>query len=121
MQSRLRLLAIGAGLFALVQAAHAIDPIKIGVTAAQPSSGPQAQGTRDGLEVALKMINETGGALGRPFELVFHDAQGTPEQAGAAIEKLVKQDKVTALVGTEQSAAALAEVEIAHRHKLPYI
>src|SRR5215216_4741026 len=65
-------LALCAGLFALAYPAKAIDPIKIGVIAT-PSPGAewQSQQRREGLQIALKIINDAGGALGRPMELVF--------------------------------------------------
>jgi branched-chain amino acid transport system substrate-binding protein len=114
--------ALCGTLFAVAQPALAIDPIKIGViTARSPAAGWQEQQRRDGLEIALKMINDAGGALGRPMELVFAEVPGAPDTAGALVEKLITQDKVTAVLGGEDSAAALASVEVAHRHKVPYI
>ncbi|MFL5002264.1 MAG: ABC transporter substrate-binding protein [Xanthobacteraceae bacterium] len=115
-------LALCAGLFALAYPANAIDPIKIGVIAA-PSPGAewQSQQRREGLQIALKIVNDAGGALGRPMELVFADAPGAPDAAGAVVEKLITQDKVAAVLGGADSAAALASVEVAHRHKVPYI
>jgi branched-chain amino acid transport system substrate-binding protein len=116
------MLALCAG-FALAQPAAAIDPIKVGVVVAPSSTGAewQSQQRRDGLAIALKIINDAGGALGRPMELVFADAPGAPDAAGAAVEKLIAQDKVAAVLGGDASAAALASVEVAHRHKVAYI
>jgi branched-chain amino acid transport system substrate-binding protein len=115
-------LAIGAGLFGSLDPALAIDPIKIGVMAPSPrDSESQAQQRRDGLQIALKLINDAGGALGRPVELVFADMPGAPDTAGAAVDKLISQDKVAAVIGGSDSAAALASVEVAHSHKVPYV
>ena len=113
---------LGFGLLAFVPPAIAIDPIKIGVIAS-PSAGPQWQDQqrREGLQIAVKIINDAGGTLGRPIELAFVDVPGPPDSAGAAVEKLITQDKVTAVLGGTDSAAALAGVEVAHRHKVPYI
>ena len=118
---RTGLLALVAGLFAT--GAFAADPIKIGVTIAQSPPGSVSQGVqvRDGVEIAAKMINDAGGVLGRPIELVFEDTQGVPEKARAAVEKLVTRDKVVAVTGEHQSSAALAGIEPAHRYKIPYI
>jgi branched-chain amino acid transport system substrate-binding protein len=118
---RAGLLALAAGLFAT--AAFAADPIKIGVTIAQSPPGSVSQGVqvRDGVEIAAKMINDAGGVLGRPIELVFEDTQGIPEKARAAVEKLITRDKVVAVTGEHQSSAALAGIEVAHRYKVPYI
>jgi branched-chain amino acid transport system substrate-binding protein len=117
----LGLLALAAGL--AVTAASAADPIKIGLTVAQSPPGSVSQGTqvKDGAEVAVKMINDQGGILGRPLELVIEDTQGVPEKARAAVEKLITRDKVVAVTGEHQSSAALAGIEVAHRYRVPYI
>jgi branched-chain amino acid transport system substrate-binding protein len=114
---RASLVALCTGLF--VHAAWAIDPIKIGATVTQSPPGASAEQVRDGLEIALKIINDAGGALGRPFELVFQDTP--PDKAGATVDKLITQNKVTAIVGEHHSASALAGLEVAHRYKIPYI
>jgi branched-chain amino acid transport system substrate-binding protein len=118
--ARAGLLALAAGL--LTTAAFAADPIKIGITIAQSPPGSVSQGTqvKDGAEVAAKMINDAGGVLGRPVELVFEDTQGVPEKARAAVEKLITRDKVVAIAGEHQSSAALAGIEVAHRYHVPY-
>src|SRR5664279_4247183 len=79
---RIGLLALAAGVFAFVHAAIAADPIKIGVTIAQSPPGSVIQGTQvlDALQVTQKIINDAGGVLGRPIELVVEDTQGLPEK-----------------------------------------
>src|ERR687884_150118 len=108
---------------ALGGAANAAEPIKIGVTITQSPPGSVVQGTqvKDGLEVALKIINDAGGVNGRPIELVIEDTQGLPEKARAAVEKLITRDKVVAVTGEHQSSAALAGMEVAHRYHIPYV
>lgn len=117
------LLALAVGVVALANVALAADPIKIGVTIAQSPPGSVSQGTqvKDGTEVAAKMINDAGGVLGRPIELLFEDTQGAPEKARAGVEKLITRDKVVAVTGEHQSSAALAGIEVAHRYRIPYI
>ncbi|HEY7385314.1 MAG TPA: ABC transporter substrate-binding protein [Beijerinckiaceae bacterium] len=119
---RMAFATLAAGLLAGT-AASAADPIKVGVTIAQSPPGSVSQGTqvKDGVEVAAKLINDAGGVLGRPIELVFEDTQGIPEKARAAVEKLVTRDKVAAVVGEHQSSAALAGIEVAHRYGVPYV
>ncbi|HET9902877.1 MAG TPA: ABC transporter substrate-binding protein [Xanthobacteraceae bacterium] len=123
-RKRVRLVtaALLASLFA-APGAKAADPIKVGVTIAQSPPGSVSQGlqVKDGLEVAAKMINDAGGVLGRPIELVIEDTQGIPEKARAAVEKLITRDKVVAVTGEHQSSAALAGIEVAHRYHVPYI
>jgi ABC-type branched-subunit amino acid transport system substrate-binding protein len=59
--------------------------------------------------------------LGRQLELVYEDNQGIPEKGRAAVEKLISSDKVIALAGGHQSSVCLAEIEVAHRMKVPYV
>jgi branched-chain amino acid transport system substrate-binding protein len=105
------------------QAALAADPIKIGVTLSlsPPGSVPQGTQVRDALDVTAKIINDQGGVLGRPIELIMEDDQGIPEKARAATEKLITRDKVVAIVGEHQSSAVLAGIEVAHRLHIPYV
>src|SRR5215212_793433 len=117
------LLILAAGLIATATAASAAEPIKVGVTIAQSPPGSVSQGTqvKGGVEVAAKIVNDSGGVLGRPIELVFEDTQGIPEKARAAVEKLITRDNVVAIVGEHQSSAALAGMEVAHRYHIPYV
>jgi branched-chain amino acid transport system substrate-binding protein len=103
--------------------AGAAEPIKIGVTVAESLPGSVVQGklVKDGLDVALQILNDAGGVLDRPIELVVEDTQGIPEQAAAAVERLIARDHVVAIVGEHQSSTALAGIEVAHRHHIPYI
>ena len=116
-------LAVAAGLFASAGGAVAQEPIKIGLTVTLSPPGSVSQGVqvRDGAEVAVKMINDAGGVLGRPLELIVEDTQGIPEKARAAVEKLITRDKVIAVTGEHQSSAALAGIEVAHRYNVPYV
>ena len=102
--------------------AHA-DPIKVGVTIAQSPPGSVSQGTqvKDGLEVAAKMINDAGGVLGQPIQLVIEDTQGIPEKARSAVEKLITRDHVVAITGEHQSSDVLAAIEVAHHYHIPYV
>lgn len=115
-------LALAAAL-AFVAPALAADPIKIGVTVAQSPPGSVIQGTQvlDALQVTQKIINDGGGVLGRPIELLVEDTQGLPEKARAAVEKLITLDKVVAVTGEHQSSNVLAAMEVAHQHHIPYM
>jgi branched-chain amino acid transport system substrate-binding protein len=121
-KGRYNILVLAAALLT-AQAALAADPIKIGVTTAESPPGSVSQGiqVRDGIQVAANMINETGGLLGRPVELLFEDTQGIPEKARAAVEKLITRDKAVAIVGEHNSSTALAAIEVAHRYHIPYV
>jgi len=113
-----------AAMLALGTAASmAADPIVIGVSIAQSPPGSVVQGTqvKDGVEIVTKIINDKGGVLGRPLKIVYEDNQGIPEKGRAAAEKLIARDKVVAITGGHQSSVCLAEIEVAHRYKMPYV
>jgi len=103
--------------------ARAADPILIGVSLTQSPPGSVVQGTqvKDGMEIVKDLVNAKGGVLGRPIKLVYEDNQGIPEKGRAATEKLITSDKVVALAGGHQSSVCLAEIEVAHRYKVPYV
>ena len=75
-------------------------PITVGLAAPYVGDkgflGPNLQ---QGVEVALANINESGPPGGQPVKLVTGDTEGTAQGAIAAIQKLVEQDDVNALVG----------------------
>ncbi|MBB5215917.1 ABC transporter substrate-binding protein [Parapusillimonas granuli] len=122
-QLRFSMAAAGAALAGMLATAQAADPIVIGVSIAQSPPGSVVQGTqvKDGAELIVKMINDKGGVLGRPLKIVYEDNQGIPEKGRAAAEKLISRDKVVAITGGHQSSVCLAEIEVAHRYKVPYV
>lgn len=122
-QLRYVLAAIAAGVFSTAGQAQSTGPINIGVSIAQSPPGSVVQGTqvKDGVEIITKMINDKGGVMGRPLKIIYEDNQGIPEKGRAAVEKLISRDKVVALTGGHQSSVCLAEIDVAHRYKVPYI
>ena len=112
-----------AGFALAAPAAFAADPILIGASITQSPPGSVVQGTqvKDGMEILKDMINAKGGVLGRQIKIVYEDNQGIPEKGRAATEKLITSDKVVAMAGGHQSSVCLAEVEVAHRYKTPYV
>ncbi|MEO8654907.1 MAG: ABC transporter substrate-binding protein, partial [Ramlibacter sp.] len=112
------------GLALFTSGSFAADPpILIGVSLTQSPPGSVVQGTqvKDGMEILKDMVNAKGGVLGRPIKLLYEDNQGIPEKGRAAAEKLITSDKVVALAGGHQSSVCLAEIEVAHRYKVPYV
>lgn len=112
-----------AAVFGAVTPAYSAEPIVIGVSIAQSPPGSVVQGTqvKEGAEIMVKMINDKGGVLGRPLKVIYEDNQGIPEKGRAAAEKLISRDKVVAVTGGHQSSVCLAEIEVAHRYKVPYV
>jgi len=98
------------------------DTVRIGVVG--PRTGTAAAtGTafEEGIALALDKINGAGGVLGKKVEVVFEDTAGDPAKAASGIEKLITKDKVVMVLGESHSSAALAEIDVANRNKVPLI
>jgi branched-chain amino acid transport system substrate-binding protein len=107
----------------LAGAAIAQEPIPIGWVGPLSPPGGYAAGQlmRWAAELAQDEINQSGGVLGRPIRVIFEDTRGQPEQGTAAMQRLVSNEKVVAAFGEFHSSVALAEIEVAHRNKVPFI
>jgi len=71
------------------------------------------------MNLAVQDINEQGGVLGRPLELIFADTEGLPERGGAAVERLINENGVVAITGEYHSAVGLVELEKCHEYGIP--
>ncbi len=88
------------------------EPLKIGYIA--DFSGPLAEfgpGIQTGVELAIKHLNDAGGILGRPVELVVGDTGLDPTQATEETRRLIEVEGVHAIVGPLASSITLAVVE----------
>lgn len=77
--------------------------------------------TRDGIDLAVKQINASGGVKGKKLRVIVLDDQGKPEEAATAVTKLITQDKVSAILGEVASTRSLAMAPIAQTHKVPMV
>ena len=100
-------------------------PVKIG--AVLPLSGPLAQpgsDVRQGLELAVREINENGGVKslgGANITVVYADSGSRPEQGAAEAERLITDEKVTAIIGAYASALTKTVSEVCERYSVPCI
>jgi branched-chain amino acid transport system substrate-binding protein len=73
------------------------------------------------MRLAVEEMNAGGGVLGKEVKFVFADSQGLPEQATAAMERLITKDEVVGVAGEYHSSAALPESKLAHNHHIPFV
>ena len=73
------------------------------------------------MNLAVKDINEAGGVLGRPMELIFADTEGLPERGTAVAERLIQENGVVALAGEYHSAVGRTIAEVAHEEHIPVL
>jgi branched-chain amino acid transport system substrate-binding protein len=101
--------AIGFGFglalaLAMPTATHAADPIKIGMVV--PLTGPIADAGRygtQGAKLAVEEVNNAGGVLGRPLELVIEDDQSLNPATVLAFAKLADDKDIVAFLGPTRS------------------
>lgn len=72
----------------------------------------------DALILARDMINEAGGVLGQPIELIIEDSRGDKNGAINAVSKLTSRDRVLAIVGPTLSAEMFAVGPVANRSRV---
>ncbi len=97
-------------------------PVTIG--AVQPLTGWAALGGKNvvaGMKIALEKVNAAGGILGRPLDLIIEDGKADPVESVNAVEKLIRRDKVPAIIGCWASSATLAAMPIVERNKIPLL
>ena len=101
----------------------AMEPIKIGGLA--PLSAPGAvvggEAMRDAMMIAADELNDRGGVLGRPVELIIVDTEGLPERGTAVVERLINQDGVVGIGGGYHSSVGVAAKEVAHDNGVPIV
>lgn len=102
--------------------APAGEPIVIGhygsLTGSEATFG---QSTSNGIKLAVKELNAAGGLMGRPVVVKEYDTRGDAGEAKLAVERLVKSDKVTVVLGEVASKLSLAAAPVCQAAKVPMI
>ena len=76
----------------------------------------------NGAEMAVTEINQRGGLLGMPVELIGHiNKEAGPEVSVQIAETLIVEDEVIALVGPNRSSHAVEVGPIAQRYGIPMV
>lgn len=79
------------------------------------------RGVRDGVDLAVKRLNDDGGVLDRQLEAVVDDMKADPQQGVRSVQKLIDQDQVVAFASGFSSAATQAEAPQAESAKRPMV
>ena len=114
-------LALG-GLMVCHAIAEAGEPIRIGaifsVTGPASFLGEPERNTAKMLEEDL---NRDGGLLGRKVEVIVYDDESDATKAVTAVDRLIKRDRVAAIVGPSTSGSTLAIIPKAEEAKVPLL
>jgi len=100
--------------------------IRIGVV--MPMTGPVAiagEYTKMGLDLMLQEVEDAGGidVGGEKYmvEFLYEDNESKPEITVNAFNKLIGQDKVIAIIGTDASGTTIAAASVAQQAKVPVV
>jgi len=122
---RLSWLIIGLGILFIVPATGssilAADTLKVGIVDCY--SGPPSTYTndvRDAFKLAVDKINAKGGVLGRKIEFTTRDSKFKVDIGLSAAKELIMREEVDILMGTINSALALAVSDLCKKEKLPF-
>ncbi|MGV8175456.1 MAG: ABC transporter substrate-binding protein [Methanothrix sp.] len=87
--------------------------IKIGVIQSLTGDlGTYGGAMTDAMKLAARQINENGGVLGSQIKLIVEDDQTSNIAAVDAVNKLVKVDRVPAIVGATGSGPSMSVIDI---------
>jgi len=119
-----RLIAVIAALLvpALAVPLQGAEPIRIGglfaVTGPASFLGEPEKNT---LEMLVKDINAKGGIKGYQVKLFVYDTQGDATKAVQLATKLIRNDKVVAIIGPTTTGESMAVIPVAERERIPLI
>jgi len=106
----------------VASAAFAAAPIKIGALFAV--TGPAAflgEPERNTAKMVVDEINKAGGVKGRKLELTVYDTAGDATKAVQLATKLIKDDKVVAIIGPSTTGETMAVIPVAEKEQVPLI
>lgn len=98
------------------------DVIRIGeVGSMTGSEATFGISTHQGVELAVRQINASGGVKGKKLQVISSDDQSKPDEAATVVTKLISVDKVTAIIGEVASSRSMAMAPIAQNNKIPMV
>jgi branched-chain amino acid transport system substrate-binding protein len=87
-------------------------------------SGPASflgEPERNTAEMMVAEINKAGGIKGRKLELIVYDTQADATKAVQAANKLIKDDKVVAIIGPSTTGDTMAVIPVVEKAGIPLV
>jgi len=75
----------------------------------------------EGIRLAMNEINAAGGVMGRKVRVITTDDRSLSDEAKTAVERLINQDKVVALLGEIASSRSIAGAPVAQDAQIPML
>lgn len=105
-----------------VTASFASGTIKIGALFAV--TGPASflgEPEKKTLELLVKEANEKGGVNGQKLEVIIYDTGGDATKAVQLATKLIKDDKVSVIIGPSTTGESMAVIPVVEKERVPLI
>ena len=102
--------------------AQAAEPIRIG--AIFSVTGPASflgEPERNTVKMLEEDLNKAGGLSGRKLEVIVYDDESDATKAVTAVDRLIKRDRVVAIVGPSTSGSTLAIIPKVEEAKIPLV
>jgi branched-chain amino acid transport system substrate-binding protein len=115
-------LAGAVTVFCMAASGIAGDTLKVGLV--DTYTGPATAFTNDvldGFNLAVGKINGKGGVLGRKIEVLTRDDKFKPDIGLTMAKELILKENVDLLMGTINSATALAVSDLCKKEKVPFL
>lgn len=99
-----------------------VKPIKIGLTTVLTGDRSiEGEYASNGAKIIQQEINDAGGVLGRPIEIVIQDALGTDVGAVNAFRKLADDKEMVVVIGSDSSNDNIAISSAVLEYTIPTI
>ena len=115
-------LAVAATTLVAPASAQDGEPIKIG--AVLSATGPASflgDPEKKTLEMYVDKINDEGGVIGRPIELIVYDDGADANKARSFATRLVEDDEIVAMIGGSTTGTTMAMAPIFDEYEIPFI
>ncbi len=119
-----RLIAVLIGCMTVLHTGMALAAGTVRIGALFSVTGPASflgEPEKNTLEMLVKNINEKGGIKGTKIELIIYDTQGDSTKAKQLVNKLIKNDKVVAIIGPSTTGDTMAIIEDVEKAGIPLI
>lgn len=87
-------------------------------------TGPSAtmgMATKQGVDLAVEEINESGGIMGKTIKFVSRDDEADPTKHKTAVQELIDREKVQMMLGSPNSTCVAAAVEDINENEIIHV
>jgi len=121
---RIRSVTLIVAVFILMSSSSVFAAPSIKIGALFAVTGPAAflgEPERNTAQMVVDEINKAGGVKGHKLELIVYDTAGDATKAVQLATKLIKNDKVAAIIGPSTTGESMAVLNVAEKEQVPLI